>query len=191
METAASGANAAAAAKKILVVYFSRSGYTQGVAQQLARECRADVLALQSIGRRRSVIGYLRLCAEAVFHMPSRLAQTSTPNNYDLVVIGTPVWCWNMSSPTRAYLERHQGQFKRIAFFCTCGGAGAARVFGNMAALCGQQPVATLALTDEEIDKGLAKDRVAKFVDRLQGTAGVPQWPTSAAQALGDTLAHS
>jgi hypothetical protein len=44
-------------------------------------------------------------------------------------------------------------------------------VFATMAALCGKDPVATLALTDAEVDAGAAR-KVGAFVRALRGEAG-------------------
>ncbi|MGE5791897.1 MAG: hypothetical protein ACM36B_04370, partial [Bacteroidota bacterium] len=58
--------------------------------------------------------------------------------------------------------------------FCTMGGSGAERVFATMAALCGKDPVATLALTDAEVDAGAAR-KIDAFVRALRGEAGPPR----------------
>jgi hypothetical protein len=38
-------------------------------------------------------------------------------SDYDLVVIGTPVWGWNMSVPIRTYITEQKNNFKKVAFF--------------------------------------------------------------------------
>jgi hypothetical protein len=54
----------------------------------------------------------------------------------------------------------------QVAFFCTMGGSGAQRVFDAMAAVSGKQPLATLALTDRDIDKR-RHGRIDTFVHAL------------------------
>ncbi|MGE5336714.1 MAG: hypothetical protein ACM3PU_02740, partial [Gemmatimonadota bacterium] len=68
------------------------------------------------------------------------------------------------------------------------GGAGAPRVFATIAQLAGREPVATLALTDRQIDGG-SDDRLDEFVQRLKviprrRTAHAPR-RTHAAHAAG------
>jgi multimeric flavodoxin WrbA len=89
------------------------------------------------------------------------------PANYDLVVIGTPVWFWSLSSPMRSWMEQNVVRRGRVAFFCTMGGSGARRVFATMARLIDRQPVATLALTDAQVDSHV-EDRLAAFADTLK-----------------------
>lgn len=178
-------------AKRVLVVYFSRSGFTSAVAKRVARDCDADLLSIKTATRRRGARGYLRSSVEAALHMSAAIRSTTLRGSYELVVIGTPVWFWNMSSPVRAFIKLHRSAFKRLAFFCTYGGSGAAKVLGDMEALCGIQPVATLAMRDEEIQKGMGSDKLTDFTTRLNRSFE-QSINTTGSGAVGiNALAHS
>jgi len=69
------------------------------------------------------------------------------PSIYDLIIVGTPVWAWSVSSPVRAYLLANKPRLPSVAFFCTLGGAGADRAFGQMQELAGKRPIGCLSLT--------------------------------------------
>ena len=58
-------------------------------------------------------------------------------------------------------------KFKRFAFFCTMGGSGASRVFAAMRQLTGREPLATLALTDSEVD-ATARAKFDAFVQEVR-----------------------
>ena len=143
---------------KTLIAYHSRSGYTRRVAESLAQRLRADTEEIEVIGDRQGVLGYARCALEALgevtpaIRLPRRAAA-----DYEMIVIGTPVWFWSLASPVRSYIMEERRNFGRVAFFCTMGGSGAERVFATMAALCGKTPVATLGLTDARVDAGPAK----------------------------------
>ena len=83
------------------------------------------------------------------------------------MLIGTPIWGWHLSSPARAFARRYRAQIRRCAFFCTMGGSGSDAAFAELRQLTGQEPLATLALTDAEIDDGRATQRIADFVATL------------------------
>ena len=85
----------------------------------------------------------------------------------DLVVVGTPVWVWNMCSPVRSYILAHRGRFSRVAFFCTCGGSGGHKVLADMQTLCRKTPVAKLILTEGACAKGAHKAQMATFLRAL------------------------
>ena len=156
-------------AQKILVVYYSRTGFTQTVAEQLAQACQADLECIvDDLGRSRAN-GYARAALAAALHLESPIAPSRhAPRDYDLVVIGTPIWCWNVASPVRAYITRHRSAFRRVAFFCTMGGSGQAKVFRDLKVLCGRPAVATLSLRDDEITHRLHRHRLAEFAASLR-----------------------
>src|SRR5687768_3728680 len=132
---------------RILVVYYSRTGNTRTVAGELVAALRADVDQLDDRRDRCGVFGYLRCAREALKKRTIELLpQAYDPSDYDIVVLGTPVWAGNISSPLRSYVATHVPQLKRVAFFCTQGGSGGAKVFRDLAELCGQSPLATLAI---------------------------------------------
>lgn len=167
---------------KILVVYYSRSGNTQMVARQLARACKADLEPIVDVHPRHRFTGYLRSAYEAALHKPGAIQDAEhDPALYDLVVIGTPVWCWNMASPVRTYLERHRRALRRAAYFCTYGGSGQDKVLGDMVQLCGRPALETLALCDKDITTIRHRDALTRFAQRLKSgappSARLPQIP--------------
>lgn len=150
--------------QRVLVVYFSRTGYTRKIAEEIAAACGADIERIQDLGDRSGIWGYLRSGREA---LKKRLIDiqppTKRPSDYDLVVLGTPVWASNICSPVRAYIAAHKENFKQVTFFCTQGGSGAKKVLHDMAELCAQRPVATVALNDDEIKKGSHAEKLNQF----------------------------
>lgn len=156
---------------KILIVYYSRSGMTRKVTQQLAKACGADILPIQDVRGRRGVWGYLRSAWEAALHIAAPIKNGKLPRDYDLVVLGTPIWFWNMSSPVRAFIAQNKPGFKKLVLFCTCGGGGAEKVLGNMQTLSGTAALATLAVRDQELQDQSADDKLAEFAIRLKSLA--------------------
>lgn len=153
---------------KTLIVYHSRTGYTRRVAQALARRMEADLEDIHIMQPMDGVPGYVMCAIEAVAGLaPALRPARNDLSAYDLVVIGTPVWFWSLSSPVRSWLEANPLRGKRFAFFCTMGSAGASCVFATMQRLAGGRPVATLALTDAEVG-ALAAAKLDSFVSDLR-----------------------
>jgi len=139
---------------KTLVVYHSRSGYTRRVAESLARRLDADLDEIVTGVPRGGLQGYVRCALESMLHLRTgiRGAQRD-PGAYGRVLIGGPVWFWGLSSPVRSWLMKHRHRLPQVAYFCTMGGSGAERAFAAMEEITARHPVATLALTDRDIDK--------------------------------------
>jgi len=150
--------------KTVLVAFHSRTGHTAEVAQNIAAGLNADVEQLREAEER----AYFRAGLDALLGRTCDLAGSITsPGNYDLVVLGTPVWAMNLPPPMRSYIVEHAGELPKVAFFCTEGGGGGNRVFGQMARLCGKSPLATLEVTEPEMKSGTSESKIKGFIDAL------------------------
>jgi flavodoxin len=162
--------------KRILVVYHSRTGYTRRVALDLAGRLGADLDVIRIVQPMHGPVGYALCALEALAGLaPALRRPTRDPADYDLVVVGTPVWFWSLASPVRSWLETFGRRGRRFAFFCTMGGSGAGRVFATMKDITGRAPLATLALTDAEID-ATARAKLDGFVRALQAGERHRRW---------------
>ncbi len=152
----------------ILVVYYSLSGNTQKVAEAIASACDADIEVIADVKSRSGALGYLRSIREA---LTKRLVDiqpvNKDPSQYDLLILGTPVWAGNISSPLRSYIEQQKNKFNQVAFFCTQGSSGADKVLQKMTELSAKEPAATLVLNDREIQKQAYDESLQKFVSLL------------------------
>ena len=113
---------------------------------------------------RAGLFGYWRSVFEARRQRPATIvAAKKDPSSFDLVVIGTPVWAWSLSSPVRAYLAANRAHLPEVAFFCTLGGAGASAAFTQMQAVVDKPPRATCAVTARDIEAGKEGALLAAF----------------------------
>jgi len=150
--------------KPIAVVYYSRTGNTQTVAQELARRLSADVYAIQDVRSRHGVFGFLRALFDAIHQREVRIVAPDVAlGRYRAVVIATPVWASNVSAPMRTWLKRHATALPDVAFICTYGGSGTQSVLKDLADLAGKAPVAELALRDAEIRLGKCGAKLDDF----------------------------
>lgn len=155
---------------RILIAYYSRTGFTRRIANDLAGRLMADVLPIEDVRPRRGLAGYFRSAREALRGTLAEIVPpTAHPERYHLVVLGTPVWAGHVSSPMRRFLHDHAGSMRRVAFFCTQGGRGAEQVFREMSALSGRDPEATCALNDGVISRNEFAPVLDEFVARITG----------------------
>jgi len=154
--------------QKILVVFYSRSGTTRTIAQALAADLRCDIEEIVTIKSRVGFLGVVSSLIEAMRRQPAAINQTRfNAPSYDLVVIGTPVWAWSVSSPVRAYLMGNEKNLPRVAFFCTLGGRGNESTFAQMQDLAGKAPKATAVFRMDEVAAGRFREHLAKFMRAL------------------------
>ncbi len=156
---------------KTLVVFYTRTGTSWKVAQELAKSINADVEELVDLENRRGIIGFIKSGIDVIRKKRASLKQTDKdPSAYDLVILGTPVWASNLSTPLRTYVDDNKKLLKNIALFCTAGGSSGRYVdncLGELEKLTGQKPVAFLGLDKNDMKQGF-DIKVASFVSFLQ-----------------------
>jgi flavodoxin len=151
---------------KALVVYYSRTGNTKKVGQEIAKQLKSDIEQIEDVKSRLGPIGWLKSGREAIKNKLVEIKLTKKdPSKYDLAVIGTPVWAGTVSSPVRTYLSKHK--FKKIALFCTCSGQSG-KAFDAMERITGKKAIATLVIDEKEIKNGSYSKKVKEFVAKLK-----------------------
>lgn len=151
-----------------LIVYFSRTGRTRRIAEAIQALTGFDMDEIKEAKGRGGPIGWLKSGMESTRKMLPRIeALQHDQASYDLVVIGTPIWAANMSSPVRAYITKHSSDIKKAALFCTGDGDNPEKVFAPITELLGKEPVATMGLIGEERGGEAATQRVEAFVADL------------------------
>lgn len=102
---------------KALVVYYSRTGTTKSAAKKIAQELGADMEEIIDKKNRRGPIGFLTAGYDATRAKKTKIAETSkNPNEYDLIVIGTPVWNSRPTPAIRTYLSNYDLSGKKPRF---------------------------------------------------------------------------
>ncbi len=153
---------------KTLILYYSRSGHTAKIAQELADALEGDIEEIIDTKNRSGIIGWLRSGRDAMNKSLTLLKDpVNDPTEYDLIVIGTPNWAGHVSTPTRTYMHQNQAKFKEIAFFCTAGGDNFTGPFNEMKELNGKSPVATLGVRGKEIKDGIYESNLQEFIKAL------------------------
>lgn len=149
----------------ILVVFYSRSGNTGKVAEEIRDRLECDIEEIVDTKNRSGVLGFLRSGRDARNQKLTVLKDIiNDPSTYDLLIIGTPLWGGHVSTPVRTYIHQNQANFKSVAFFCTAGGKSFDGAFNDMRELCGVAPTESLGVQAKEVKDGSYKSKVAEFV---------------------------
>ena len=108
----------------ILCVYYSRTGRTERLMREIAAEFDCELVKLEDGVKRSGLSGWLVSGLHAVSRKvpPVKELQTKLPlKDYDLVILGTPVWAGRCSAPIRSFLLQHGEKLKRVAYLITRG----------------------------------------------------------------------
>jgi flavodoxin len=105
---------------KTLVVYYSRTGKTRFVAEKVASELKADIEEVVDLKNRSGRFGFLKAGYDATRGNKTEIEETQkSPSDFELIVVGTPVWNSRPSSAIGTYLTRSDFAGKKVAVFFT------------------------------------------------------------------------
>ena len=154
---------------KALVIYYSQTGHTKAVAEAIADMLSCDKEKIVDSQSRSGPVGFLR----SGFQARRKSLIDINPiekdvSQYDLVIVGTPVWAGNVSSPVRTFLHKYKDQLKDIAFFSTHGGDEPQKEFSEMEITCGKKPISVLSLSSGEVERENYSEKVKSFIGNLK-----------------------
>jgi menaquinone-dependent protoporphyrinogen IX oxidase len=156
---------------KTLIVFYSRTGNTRKVAAALARELDADMLEIRCDRYRAGAVRYLQAGYDSVVgNLPKIVMPRYSAEDYDLMLIGTPVWTSHPSLPVRAFLAGRPRLPNRVALFITCGGHSSTRVaIDETAAMLPTPIAASLAINTSKVHGAELDNLVSQFAGPLIG----------------------
>jgi flavodoxin len=140
---------------RILVVFYSRTGVTKSAMALVVSELKAlggESLSVQTeeivdLKDRSGILGYIRAGKDAALKAQADVRPLKAKvEDFDLVVVGTPVWAFTAAPAIRTFCERWGRNARALGFLCTMGGSGDRGAFEAMEAACGKKPLATLPL---------------------------------------------
>ena len=142
--------------RKKLVAYFSASGTTAAVAENLAKAAGADLYEIKpAVAYTRADLNWQDKNSRSSVEMRDKssrpeLADTNANiAEYDTIFVGFPVWWYVAPTIINSFLEAYDFSGKKVVLFATSGGSG----FGK--AVSGLQPSAPKAeIVEGEILNG-------------------------------------
>ncbi len=153
---------------KKLVVFYSRTGTTKKVAQRLSLEIGAECEEINDRKKRAGLFGFFSAGFDAIRRKKTVIDPAEkAPDDYDLVLVGTPIWAGAMTPAVRTYLADNRGKIKKIVFFATGGEIPKDQVWADMETVVGQAPLAAWAAVAKTVQSGEYVVRLKDFAAKL------------------------
>ncbi len=113
---------------RVLVIYYSLTGNTRSIAEMIREKTGGDVFEIETV--KNYPADYSECIQDAKKELQRRelpALKKSPPDmsSYDLVLVGSPVWWYTVSTPVMRFLTQADFAGKKVAAFCTHeGGVG-------------------------------------------------------------------
>jgi len=154
----------------ILVIYYSRTGTTRNIVEELKKELNCDVEEVIDKANRSGIIGFLKSGYAAAKGKTTEVENlTINPSGYDVIILATPVWASHITPAIRTYLLKYKGCFNTLAYISTQSGAGQNKIQRDIEGITGKSPISKLNLTKQEIVNGEYKEKIKEFTKYMHG----------------------
>lgn len=116
--------------KKVLIAYFSWSGNTKAVAEEIHQQVGGDLVEIipanpySKVQREASARTREEQAAKA---RPPITTKITDFDKYDIIYLGYPNWCSSMPMPVATFIDTYNMSGKKVAPFFTHGGGGVQR----------------------------------------------------------------
>jgi flavodoxin len=156
---------------KTLVVYYTRTGNARFVAQTIAARVGADIEEVIDLKKRSGIIGYFRGASDARSGRETEIAPTTkSPTDYDLIIIGTPIWNERPTPAITTYLKKNNLAGKKVAVFFVQGRKKPQGIEQTKALMPDSNYAGELSISLPLRHKVEAEKQIASWCDKL--TAG-------------------
>lgn len=153
---------------KTLVVYYSRSGNTKKIAEEISNKMKCDIEEIIDTKNRKGLFGWLGSAMSARSKKLTTIKELkNNPTSYEVVVIGTPIWAGVMAPAVRTYINENKSKFKNVAFFCTCGASGEIKTFADMEEYTDIKPLSKLGIRKKDLNTN-HEDKLKEFIKRIK-----------------------
>jgi flavodoxin len=171
--SSANDAPADLAGKKTLITYYSWGGNTRQIVGQIQKTIKADVFELQTADPypeeyRPTTVQAKR--EQETGYRPPLKSRLENLGDYDVVIIGSPIWWGTMAMPVFTFLDSYDLSGKTIALYTTHGGSRLGKSMDDLKKLCPNStileglaiPGGSVGSAQSDVDAWLRKIGLAK-----------------------------
>lgn len=160
---------AAPAGQKILVVYFSHSGNTREIANQIHEKVGGDTFEIKTVKPysvdHNTVVEQAKQEQQSGYK-PELKEKVSDIDSYNVIFIGYPNWWGTMPMAVFTFLESYNFSGKTIIPFCTHEGSALGRSVDDIIKLCPKSTILE-GLTVRGGDVKKAHNDVAEWLSKI------------------------
>jgi len=152
---------------KALVVFYSRTENTKKIANEIARKLKADIDEIDS-DNYSGTWGYISGILQVIFKRKPEIDFSKDPLNYDLIIIGSPIWGGTFAPPIRSYIMQNKEILvkKRIAFFCSRGGGEIKKGIDELRKI---RPIfSVLNVLEKEVKENNYSNKLNEFCNKIK-----------------------
>jgi len=156
-------------AQKILIAYFSHTGTTEGIADQIHKLVGGDLVKIETVTPYSDNYQELRGVAEQEMKdnaRPELSTHIDNMDEYDVIFVGYPIWWHTAPMAIYTFIESYDLSGKTVVPFCTSSSSDIEESMPAIKELCPNSTILD-GLTVHQEDASSAQDDVSKWVQGI------------------------
>ena len=155
--------------KKVLVVYFSRTGHTKHIVDNISKMINCDVERLKPKTNFNGFWGSVKGVLYSFMGKGCKIEPVSQSiENYDAVIICSPIWAGKLSAPAREFFYHKKGFLNKYAIAISSSSGDIDGALKEAEYISGQKPLSRISILDKDRVGGRDYGKIGRFVEQLK-----------------------
>lgn len=139
------------------------------MATDLAKNLKSDIDEIIDLKNRNGFWGFIKAGYDGMKGKLTEIKTQKEAKNYDLVLVGTPIWGDNLSPAVRTYITKYKNDLKKVVVFTASGGAKIEKTVAQIEAILEGKKVLEFEGWNETDfkDENKYQEKLKRFLDKL------------------------
>lgn len=135
----------------------------------IGKALSADIDEIIDKKNRMGIFNWLRAGRDSMGKKLTEIESEKDPQDYDVIVIGSPIWASNLTPAIRTYLATHDLKGKKVAFFICSTANKYSKIFPQLKEMTPMsEHVGTFSIASSRIKKGDFEQELNAFIEQLK-----------------------
>lgn len=151
----------------VLVVFYTRTENCRKIAEQISTKLNCDIDEIIDSKKWKGIFGFMVAGFNAVFERETRISYKRNPQNYDVVVIVSPIWASKAPPAIRTYINENKDKIKKHAVLLSNDGSDVKKALGNFRRIK-EKPIAEYGTNKKDINTEFCQKNFEEFADKIR-----------------------
>lgn len=150
-----------------IILYYSKTGNNKKLGEILKEKLNFSLEEIIDKKRRDGFFGFIISGYDAFTKRLTKIEDLNSKiDNFDHVVIGTPIWAGNITPAIRTLLIQNKDKIKSYSIYSVSAyGEKNSKIINDFVKIIGFEPKSYIFIKDIELKKNLIEDKINKFVE--------------------------
>ncbi|MEM4625711.1 MAG: hypothetical protein QXJ28_03045 [Candidatus Pacearchaeota archaeon] len=153
--------------RKVLVVFYSKTGNTRRIARIIARRIDGGIDEVIDLKKREGLFNLIIAIKDAAKNNVTRIKYKINPKGYKVIIIGSPIWAGRIAPAIRTYLIKNKDKIGKIALFMTSLSNKNKKALIDIERTS-KKPIAVLHITKRDIKLKRDIEKINEFIKKLK-----------------------